>query len=323
MTGNNGNEFDFTVRVKETTWFVENFIPLGHLCFVLAQAGVGKSLFLEALAVHTILDIDFAGMKTIDGDVLLIDQDTPPNVLAKRLIRLNSALGTDMKHKLFVKSMEGYTLSERTLHHVINDYDSAVLVIVDSFHGSLGKLNPNSTTDMNSLTRFKNECLTSKKTIIFNHHITQKEVMPLDDLMTGDSGHLAMGSSSIMQQADSYYIVGASANNGMTEKMYIRPVAKREAIPSKPIVLRLLQVDNGEKIIYDGTYSQSLNTQIHNDIVALFEATNQDRTVKEVYEALGHKYTEVEVRKTLGELDEAGKVVCGKGKNNLFKYRMI
>ena len=80
--------FNFECEVKETTWLVEPIIPLGHLCVNLAQAGVGKSLLVESLAVHIVCGVPFCGFEIVEGDVLLIDQDTPQNVLYKRLSQM-------------------------------------------------------------------------------------------------------------------------------------------------------------------------------------------------------------------------------------------
>ncbi len=317
----NTGEFDFNVTIPDTQWLVEDLIPKGHLCFVLAKAGVGKSLLVEALSLYCIHASNFIGKKTIEGDVLIIDQDSPENVLKKRLIRLNAAFNIPPKYKLFIKQ-GSYKLSDGTLMTLINDYPSVVLVIIDSLHSVCGRLDPNSTTDMNKLSGFKDLCLKQGKTIIFNHHISQKYEATLDDLMTGETGQLAMGNSAIMQQADSYYIVGATANNGLTNRIYVRPVAKREAIPSKPIIIRLIQKDNGEALSYDGVYEPELDADIYRDIIMLFRELNKERTVEEIYKDMGHRHGENAVRKALIELDKQGKILLSRSKSNLFKYHL-
>ena len=318
---NSNMEFNFNRVIPETSWLVENLVPSGHLCFVLAKAGVGKSLLVESLGIHCVHAVNFAGLKTVEGNVLIVDQDTPENVLSKRLIKLSSAMENKPKHKLYVVK-GNYKLSDNTLQTLINDYKDVVLVIVDSFHSVCGKLDPNSTSDMNRLASFKDMCLNQNKTIIFNHHISQKTDITLDELMTGETGSLAMGNSAIIQQADSYYIIGATADNGLTNRIYMRPIAKREAIPSKPIIIRLIQTETGEKLSYDGVYEPELDEDIHHDIVMLFKELNKERTVKEVYEDMGHRHGENSVRKALAQLDKKGKVIFSKSKANLFRYRL-
>jgi RecA-family ATPase len=321
MVNSSNSQFNFDVEIPDTTWLVDGLIPMGHMCFLLAKAGVGKSLILECLGIHVIHARPFADKRTIEGDVLIIDQDSPTNVLSKRLIKFNAAMGDKPKHTLFVKSMKDYKLSDSTLTTVINDYPSAVLVLIDSLHSVCGKLNPNYTSDMNTLAVMKSKVMSKNRTIIFTHHISQHEDSTLDTLMTGDTGHLAMGNSAIIQQADSYYIIGATANNGMTDRLYMRPVAKRESIPSKPVILRLIQVDNGEKMIYDGMYTEDMDS-VQKDVITLFREQGTERTVKEIYEAMGHRHGETAVRKALASLDDAGKILMSKGQSNLFKYRL-
>ncbi len=316
------SEFDFKCEVSETTWLVDSLIPMGHLCFVLAQAGIGKSLVIESLAVHLIHAIPFAGFKTVEGDVLLIDQDTPQNVLVKRILQFAKGLDTAERHKLFLESMNGYSLSDNSLIGVIHKYPTAKLVLIDSLHSICGRLDPNSTTDMNKWSRVKEACLNNENTIIVNHHITQKGEFPVDRLMLGESGNLSMGSSAIMQQADTYYVVGATAKEGKTERIYLRPVSKRVSVPQKPIVLRLIQPEHGgEAMLFDGYYEPSLD-EVEQDIMVLFREQNIERTVKEIYEAMGHRHGEITTREALASLDKKGILLLSRHKSNLFKYKL-
>lgn len=314
-------EFNFNAEQEETRWLVDKLIPLGHLCFVLAQAGVGKSLLLNSLATAIIHNRQYAGLDTMGGDVLIIDQDTPQNVLTKRLLRWNASMGTTPKHKLYVESMRGYSLSDGTLMSVMKEHPSCVLVIVDCLHSVCGKLNSNYTTDMNVLAKLKNGCLDERRTILFNHHISQKAELSTAELMTGTTSHLAMGNSAIIQQADSYYILGAAASEGRTNRLYVRPVSKRVSIPTNPIILRLIETDSGEEIYYEGYYEVGLG-QVENHVLLLFRELNIERTVKEVYDAMGHRHGEQAIRQALNVLDDKGLLVMSRNRNNLFKYRL-
>ncbi len=315
-------EFDFNCQIEETNWVVDSLIPTGHLCFVLAQAGVGKSLVVEALATHAVHAVPFAGFKTIEGDVLLIDQDTPQNVLSKRLLQFAKGLNVPQRHSLFLESMNGYSLGNNTLIGIIHKYPTAKLVIIDSLHSVCGQLDPNSTTDMSRWSRVKETCLSNENVILVNHHITQKGDFPIDRLMLNETNNLSMGSSAIMQQADSYYVVGATASEGKTEKIYLRPVSKRVSIPLKPIILRLIQPSQGgEAMLFDGYYEPELD-EVEQDIMTLFREQNLDRTVKEIYEAMGHRHGETTIREALASLDKKGMLFLSRHKANLFKYKL-
>lgn len=313
--------FDFDVAVEEATWLVENVIPMGHLCVNLAQAGVGKSLLVENLAVHVVCGVPFCGFPTVEGDVLLVDQDTPRNTLYRRLIQSFNALEQSKKHEITVESMGGYYMHDNTLLTLMRDHPSARLIIIDSMHSVCGRLNPNYTSDMSYLAKLKEHCLNERNTILFNHHITQKLVLTVDDLMLGETNHLAMGNSAIIQQADSYYIIGAEAKEGKAERIYVRPVSKRIAIPTKPIIFRILATDTGEKIEYEGLYEPELELA-EQDILMLFREQMKERTVRETYDDMGHKHGEKQIRSGLASLERKGLLFMSRHKANLFKYRL-
>jgi len=314
--------FNFECEVQEATWLVEPIIPLGQLCVNLAQAGVGKSLLVESLAVHVVCGVPFCGFKTAEGDVLLIDQDTPQNVLYKRLIQMAIGLGLPKKHELFLESMNGYNMSNGTLVKAIRSHPSAKLIIIDCLHTVCGQYNPNYTSDMTHWANIKQTCLNEENTILLNHHITQKGTYTIDDLMQGETSHLAMGSSAIIQQADTYYVIGATATEGKAERIYVRPVSKRISIPSKPLILRMLQTEShGEKLEYEGYYEPELeNTE--QDLMMLFREQPKERTVKETYEDMGHRYGEKAIRQGLASLEQKGMMLMSRHKANLFTYRL-
>ncbi len=319
-------EFDFNIDPVETQWVVDGFIPRGHLCLVLAQAGVGKSLLVENLAVHIVFGQPFCSMKTIEGDVLLIDQDTPTDVLTKRLASLGKGIQAKQKHKLFVESMNQYSLysksSSNSLATVINKHETAMTVIIDCLHSVCDKLNPNSTGDMGVLARLKQECLTGERTIIINHHISEKRNLTIDELMASNPHSLSMGNSAIIQQADTYYIVGGEAENGLTNKLFIRPVAKRVAISSKPLVLKVTKpTDDSEGLEYFGMFEPEFS-ELEQDILTLFRERPSDRSIKDMYDDVGHKATEKEIRESLASLEKKGLLIMNRKSHNLFKYRL-
>jgi len=315
-------EFNFQKETSEIHWTVEGLIPAGHLAVVLAQAGVGKSLVVEYLAVCAAYGEKFCSYKTLEGNVLLIDQDTPTNVLERRLKKFGLSMQPNQKYKLYVESMNQYSLSNGSLIRTINNYPSCKLVIIDSLHSVCGKLNPNKTNDMGILAQLKQECLTNERTIIINHHISEKARFSLEELMADGAHSFAMGNSAIIQQADTYYIIGAEAADGITSKIFLRPIAKRVSVSSRPIVLKIISpTQESERLEYFGMYEPGLNA-LENDILMLFVEQPNDRTIKDVYEAIGHMATEKEIRDALANLEKQGKLVMNRKAHNMFKYRL-
>lgn len=315
-------EFDFNSEVEETGWLVKDLVPIGHLCVVLAQAGIGKSLLVEYLSVCLTHGIHFCGFDTAFGDSTIVDQDTPINSIQKRLLRFSKGVNRTKIGKLYLESMNGYQLSNQSLFKAINKYPSK-LTVVDSLHSVCGDLNPNSTGDMSRLATLKEKCINDNNTIIVNHHISEKTKNDIDTLMKGDTHKLSMGNSVIIQQADTYYIIGATAENGLTNRIYLRAISKRVSIPTKPIVLRLVQTENGGEIIeFEGYYEPELDNAEKDVLIVFRENPDENKTVKEVYESMGHKHGELKTREALASLEEKGLLAMSRHKSNLFKYRL-
>ncbi len=315
-------KFDLSTKTEEVKWAIEGLIPSGQLCIILAQAGVGKSLVVEEIAICVAFGIPFLDMKTIDCNVLIIDQDTPTDVLHRRLKKFAKGMRTVQKHDLFVESMQGYSLDNKSLINKINEYPTAKLVVIDCLHSICGKLNPNYTSDMGVLAKFKQECLSDGRTILVNHHISEKRELPIDMLMTGDPHSFAMSSSAIIQQADTYYVIGAQAENGFANKLFLRIVPKRVAVSSKPLILQITRPDNeSERMEYMGLYEPEYG-EVELDILSLFRESPSDRTCKEVYESMGHKHGEKSIRIALIKLEKSGLITMSRHKSNLFKYRL-
>ena len=315
--------FNFDTNIEETSWLVNKLVPLGHLCIFLSQAGVGKSLLLEFLAICISRHQKFCGFDASGGDALIIDQDTPWDTINKRLLRFGKAVEPIQNHKLYLESMRGYQLKNKTLYTAINDYNGVRLVGIDSLHSVFDGLNPNMTSDASKLATLKEKCINDCNTIIINHHISEKKELSVKELMSADPHRLSMGSSAIIQQADTYYIIGATAEAGKTDHIYVRIISKRATIPTPPIVLRLLPTENGGEIIeFEGYYEPDLD-ETERDIMTLFkEKRDIEHTVKEVYEAMGHQHGEIKVREALASLDKKSKLLMSRHKSNLFKYRL-
>lgn len=315
-------EFNFNVEVEETSWLVDGIIPLGQLGIFLAQAGVGKSLLLEDLGVHMVHEETFCGFNTVFGDVLLIDQDTPDTTITKRLVKFGKAMEGTKKYKLYIESMKGYSLSDGTIFNVINDYPECRLIIIDSLHSVCGRLNVNYVSDMNILAKLKSLCLNNNKTILINHHISEKNPFTVEELMTGNPHVFAMGSSAIIQQADTYYVVAASAENGYTNKLFLRPIAKRASLRSTPLILQFVKpVKGGEKLVFESDYIVDFD-EVQLDCLTLFKEQPNDRTVKEVFEHLGQQHGINQVRKALHDLNRKGMLILSRHRSNLFKYKL-
>ena len=281
-----------------------------------------NSFFAESIAVCVAHGKPFLGAEVIDGDVVIIDQDTPDKTLKRRLAAMSKAMGCEKKHEIHIHSMDGLSLKD-TLLTVIKQHPAAVLILIDSLNSVSVGLDSNSTNDMSRLSTLKKECLRPNRTIMITHHISQHADITLEDLMTGDPAGLAMGSSVLIQQADSYYIIGSPGNkNGKMSTLCVRPVAKRQPIGYGPVILDFHDdEETGMWFDYRGEYVVTEN-ECQEDILLLFSHDGKDRTVREIYNDMREKWGMIKVRDELRELAHQNKLSERKEKTNAFVYRL-
>lgn len=315
--------FNFEGDLLEASWLVKPLIPLGHLCVILAQSGKGKSFVGEYLALCCAWGKPFCDMDTVEGPVLIIDQDTPADVLSNRLKRMGNALGGQPNHEVFVESMNNHGIKD--IPKLVNECNPR-LIVIDSLHSICGKLNPNHTSDMSVFSWVKGECLTSDRTIIINHHISEKAIITLEQLMDRDIHLSGMGSSAIKQLCDTEYILTSTTKDNKIDKIYLRPIAKRQAIPEKPVQMWLREPDNvngnGPLFLeFDGYYEEGMS-ECEADILLLMTQTGQEYTISQAREAIGCKWNENKIRDGFKKMEKQGKVVMRRGGSNLFKYRL-
>ena len=108
----------------------------------------------------------------------------------------------------------------------------------------------------------------------------------------------------------------------MTDKIYVRPIAKRVAVDSSPLILKMTKpATDSERLEYAGLYEPELDPD-EQDVLTLFREIPGDRTIKDIYEDIGHQASELETRKALKNLENKGLLVMSRRSHNLFKYRL-
>lgn len=315
-------EFDCGAPIEPVRWTVKGLIPEGRLCILLAQSGVGKSFFLEAVAVSIAMEKSFCGFETVSGNVLIIDQDTPSDKLDIRIKKLVNGMGGKLKHKIIVSSYEGRYLSNNGLSELITDTPDLRFVVIDSFHSCCGYFNPNNTQDMTAFARFKTKCLPSgaKTTIAFTHHITEKLSLSIEQLMDKNTHLSGMGSSVIKQQADTEYVLASLLDGDRVDKVFIRPVPKRDTISTKPLIVKFIDPDEETLMLnFQGYFEPQMN-EVEENIMLLMNTMLKELTVGEIRIEMGTKWGEKPIREALNSLEKKGRLIMSRHKSNLFKY---
>jgi len=311
--------FDFSAPIPEAKWLVKDLVPLGHLCVILAQSGAGNSFASESLAVSVAAGESWLGFDTTPGDVLIIDQDTPTNVLRERLKRICAAVGIP-KHNIEYQSMQNLSLENGHISKLAHDLKPR-LIIIDSLHSVCGKLNSNSTMAMAALAQLKADCLNPECTIVINHHLTEKLDYKMEELMSYDKHLSGMGSSVIKQTTDTEYILASTIKDNKIDLLYLRPIAKRQNIPQKVVSMRFLESDGYLNLEFAGYFDSTL-TDAESDMLLLLESHPMDLTVKQAKEAMGSKWADKEIRRAFSTLEHKGKVIMSRHPRNLFTYRL-
>lgn len=318
--------FDFKKILTMASWLVEDLIPLGHFILFISQSGVGKSLVAEGLAATIVHGQQFLGRPTVEGDVLLIDQDTPRDVLERRLKMFSCGLGSNPKHRLYVHSQEDLSLAydqpgfESSLVNIIQSYPSVVLVIIDSLLSVCSKINPDKAQDMMVLAKLKSDCLKPNLTIIINHHISEKKDLSASNLMTGNPRSLAMCSSVINQQADTYFILAPNKQSAKLEELVVRPIAKRQSLSGKPYILKLVETEASLNWEIGPEWEEPLDDCARDilDTARLEKAS--PLTVLGVHTRYKELYGKNRIRDSMKVLEVMGKLTRNISKSNLHQY---
>jgi AAA domain len=316
-------KFDPTEKIAPDQWLIDHFVPLGQLVSVIAKRGAGTSFWVEAMAVCIACNKPFLGAGVSAGDVLIIDQHIPEMTLKRRLACMAKAMDCAPAHEICIYSMEGLSIQDTP--NVIKQHPAAVMVLIDSIDSISGGFDCNSANanDMEcNIAKIKNECLHANRTVIITHHMPQSTKVTIEELMTGDPARLAMDNSVPVQEVDSYYILGSPCNkSGKMSSLYVRPILKKQAIPSGPVILDFRDNDSGMSFAFNGEYPIFEN-ECQEDIMLMFRHDVRNRKVREVYNDLKEQHGVVRIRKELRVLACQGKLIERREKSTAFVYRL-
>lgn len=306
-------------------YLVDGLVPAGQLLGNYGQAQVGKSFLTNGLALSVACEKPFMGRDVKGGDVLIIDQDTPEGILTARLNKFARYFDFEMKHKLHICSMEGLTFKKDSLAAKINSYPDAILVVIDCLHGICGHFDPNKTHDMSeAMPRFKAAVARPDLTVMFNHHISEKNPMEVQEYMTCNPRALAMGSSVINQQTDGYYILSSPDLDGILRTLYVRPISRRTSIPMKPFIASLVETTGYAHWEYLEVFEGSRDALGRGERAILDLADRYDLlNVDGVYEMLGSEYSREQIRVMLKSLEIRGFLKWRRGRSNKYIYQKI
>ena len=219
-------------------WIVKDLIPQGDSVFSLGYPGAGKSWVLDQLAYaaasgHCLFPPDAFEVKMCS--VILIDEDTPTDLLDSRTKRIAKAFGVS-QDIVDIRSMTGWRLDRNTeiLVREMQSMEQPVLVIIDSLSKVMPpKWDPNNTSDAIKTVRHINR-LKGVGTVVTAHHISEKKEYKFGD---PNFDRKAMGNTQLNAGCDT--IFGVFELCSYPTVFGIQPKTRRTQIVEQPFAVEL------------------------------------------------------------------------------------
>lgn len=321
------NSFTGNEEIKNLTWLVNGLIPNEDLVIVGAKPGIGKSFFIEQLAVSVAYGKPFMGQDVDAGNVLIIDEDTPTNTLLRRLKKFKNYYSkSDLIYNINYCSKEGLRFDDGSASDAINRIDNLKLVIIDCLVSVTGKSDIDKTSDMKGFDDFKQSIKRNNLTIVVNHHIsTKKDILPMD-LMTCDNPEgLIMNNTRIISTCDSLLILSSPDVDGVLKTLLIRPKGRRNTLPMQTFSATL----NEDSDTMHFSYGERLElkktiTEDEKYILSTIEL-GEDVTVAMVLDRVAKMFVEQRTRDLLNSLLEKGYLqrLAREGKGGKLKFMRL
>lgn len=305
---------DFVSRQNTPRWLVKGLIPKGHLVLFIAPAGSGKSWLAEALGISVAAEAPIMGLPVEGGDVILVDEETPQDDLCSRLHRLESGIGP-VKHSFEVLSFEGARLDSGPWVNSIGlKARTTALIILDNLTSLCGEFDTNSNRDMGKVGQALKSWTSTGATVVLLHHVAKHRQLS-DGIAT-----LIRGAQAIDAFADTEFVLWNQDEGGPLREFEVYPRPKKSSLElSKPFTVKLVENHTSACLEYLGPVLEPVS-ELDVQCYRLFLQDRKHRTVAEVYQELGHLYTEKEVRAALRNLDHHGALELKKEAHNRYKY---
>jgi len=322
---------------KPDKWLVDGFIGKGTYNLLLGRPHRGKSFVAEQLAICVSSGMPFLfQFPLVQSKVILIDEDTPTDILMERLYRFGNCAGKPIEHlPLEIHSMEGFCLDVEAdltkLIDIINvssmQAPSKVLVILDCLGSMVSKYNTDKTSDARQIGRAIRRLKSTNATIFVVHHMTLKgdedEKIFTQD---GDFTRLSMGNTALISDSDTVFGMWKTSAKDKTTFVF-KPKPRRIQL-SLPNTFGIEFLEGGDKeyswcwlkYILDLPLAPSEDAEL---IVHLFQDfPDMWFSLQEVLVRTGKILSEQDTRRALKELTNSGVIELSRTGHNRFNYRL-
>jgi hypothetical protein len=214
---------------------VDGLFRLGDTVNVISVSKIGKSWFAYGLALSIITGSPWLGFETLRGDVLLIDNELPPPVIANRIPKVAEALGhfpSDFENRLEVWPLRGKLLSLVELRPDIEaiEHGKFKLIILDAkYRFALPGVSENdNAAEAMTYNLLDQYAAQTGSAIVLIHHSSKGSQ---SDKRTTDVG---AGAGAQSRAADAHLILREHEDEGV----FVLDAAVRSFPPVDPVALR-------------------------------------------------------------------------------------
>lgn len=242
--------------IPETTpWLVDNWIPFGHRCMDAAPEGSFKTMIGCWYAVCIASGHPIFGHDVYKGPVIIIDEETPKDIIDTHIRRFSQGIGVDYKKlPIYVQSMQGFRLDKKSKMKELLDLIDAVnpvFIRIDSLLAimpTIGTNNENS-DQLGIMLRDELGKLVSKtRTVMITAHGKKKIAeLTFDEIEQLEMQSIVRGHGSIVGEGcDTGYVVRKISVYPEPTRFCIMTRPRRLAIPAgRPRYIEVVEQSYG------------------------------------------------------------------------------
>jgi RecA-family ATPase len=208
-----------------TEMIIDGLFESGSLNMIASQGGIGKTTFCLQMVSSILSGSDFFGLKTIQRNILWINNELTPSLLVKRWDDINKNINLDNKNIIF-NNFEFDLSSEdclNSLHEycLLNDIN---LIFIDSFVASLNGCDENDNGSLSHiLKRLRNTFCKDGITVVFLHHLGKIQKLPQSYKTSQLDPSNIRGASCIKDSCDNVFMIAEN----LDKSRFIKKVKSR------------------------------------------------------------------------------------------------
>ncbi len=226
-------------------WLIEDWFPLGHKGMDTAPEGSFKTMIGCWYAVCIAAGLPIFGMPTYQGDVMMLDEETPKASLEYHIDRFCQGLNVRRKNlPIHVHSMEGFRFERmskmKDLLRLVHAIDP-VFIRMDSLIAMLPagrqRLSENSDNLGETIRDTLNEIVSPERSVLLAAH-SKKAIasLPFNEISQMEMQSIVRGHGTIVGEGcDTGYIVKKISEYPEPTRFCIITRARRQAIPGGTI----------------------------------------------------------------------------------------